>query len=140
MSKNTINVSFWKQSTGRTGQCLTERGQKLYEVTSSLYTQVTGKKLSKERVYDLVLEVARESRKDSGFYIQNTSSSAFMIAMQDLASLCRAELKGKPYKAISFGVFEAKTDSSYFDSNANRFDFIILLTSYLAGSSHVGPV
>tara|TARA_R100001591_G_scaffold100628_2_gene107178 strand:+ start:442 stop:819 length:378 start_codon:yes stop_codon:yes gene_type:complete len=109
MSKKTINVSYWKQSTGRTGQCLTERGQKLYEVTSSLYTQVTGKKLSKERVYDLVLEVARDSRKDSGFYIQNTSSSAFMIAMQDLASLCRAELKGKPYKAISFGVFEAKT-------------------------------
>ena len=52
MSKKTINVSYWKQSTGRTGQCLTERGQKLYEVTSSLYTQVTVKKLSKERVYD----------------------------------------------------------------------------------------
>tara|TARA_E500000318_G_C3495135_1_gene186054 strand:- start:204 stop:581 length:378 start_codon:yes stop_codon:yes gene_type:complete len=109
MSKNTINVSFWKQSTGRTGQCLTERGQKLYDVASVLYKQVTGKKLSKERVYDLVLEVSRGARKQEGFYIQNTSSSAFMLAMQDLTSFCRAELKGKPYKAITFGEFKVDT-------------------------------
>ena len=63
MSKKTINVSYWKQSTGRTGQCLTERGQKLYDVASVLYKQVTGKKLSKERVYDMVLELSRSARK-----------------------------------------------------------------------------
>ena len=109
MSKNTINVSFWKQSTGRTGQCLTERGQKLYDVASVLYKQVTGKKLYKERVYDLVLEVSRGARQQEGFYIQNTSSSAFMLAMTDLNSFCRAEFKGKPYKAITFGEFKVDT-------------------------------
>ena len=71
MSKKTINVSYWKQSTGRTGQCLTERGQKLYDVASVLYKQVTGKKLSKERVYDMVLETADklESKRDSTYRI-----------------------------------------------------------------------
>ena len=106
MSKKTINVSYWKQSTGRTGQCLTERGQKLYDVASVLYKQVTGKKLSKERVYDLVLETSRQARKQEGFYIQNTSSSAFMLIMQDLASFCRAELEGYEYKQITFGKFK----------------------------------
>ena len=94
MSKKNINVSYWKQSTGRTGQCLTERGQKLFDTTSALFTKVTGKKLSKERVYDIVLNVSRQAKVDEGFYIQNTSSSAFMLVMQDLSSFGRAELKG----------------------------------------------
>tara|TARA_R100000742_G_C4270824_1_gene89601 strand:- start:576 stop:947 length:372 start_codon:yes stop_codon:yes gene_type:complete len=105
MSKKNINVSYWKQSTGRTGQCLTERGQKLFDKTSDLYTSATGQRLSKERVYDCVLEVSRQAKQDEGFYIQNTSSSAFMILMQDLASICRAKLNDRDYKSISFGSF-----------------------------------
>jgi len=111
MSKKNINVSYWKQSTGRTGQCLTERGQKLFDTTSALFTKVTGKKLSKERVYDIVLNVSRQAKVDEGFYIQNTSSSAFMLVMQDLSSFCRAELKGYEYKQITFGKF--KVDKLY---------------------------
>ena len=111
MSKKNINVSYWKQSTGRTGQCLTERGQKLFDTTSALFTKVTGKKLSKERVYDIVLGVSRQAKEEEGFYIQNTSSSAFMLIMQDLASFCRAELKGYDYKQITFGQF--KVDKLY---------------------------
>ena len=106
MSKKNINVSYWKQSTGRTGQCLTERGQKLFDTTSALFTKVTGKKLSKERVYDIVLGVSRQAKEEEGFYIQNTSSSAFMLIMQDLASFCRAELEGYEYKQITFGQFK----------------------------------
>ena len=106
MSKKNINVSYWKQSTGRTGQCLTERGQKLFDTTSALFTKVTGKKLSKERVYDIVLNVSRQAKVDEGFYIQNTSSSAFMLVMQDLSSFCRAELEGYEYKQITFGKFK----------------------------------
>ena len=111
MSKKNINVSYWKQSTGRTGQCLTERGQKLFDTTSALYTKATGEKLSKERIYDLCLGVSRQAKIDEGFYIQNTSSSAFMLVMQDLSSFCRAELKGYDYKQITFGQF--KVDKLY---------------------------
>ena len=109
MAKKNINVNFWVQSTGVTGQCLSERGQKLFDTTSALYKQATGLKLSKMKLYDMVLTECRETKKAEGFYIRNISTAGFMVAMQDLASLCRAELKGKPYKAISFGVFEAKT-------------------------------
>tara|TARA_R100000234_G_scaffold76421_1_gene47489 strand:+ start:275 stop:646 length:372 start_codon:yes stop_codon:yes gene_type:complete len=120
MSKKNINVSYWKQSTGRTGQCLTERGQKLFDVASVLYTQVTGKRLSKERIYDVVLEESRKAKADEGFYIQNVSTSAFMIAMQDLTSLCRAKLKDKEYKTISFGVFKVSKLSLLAKAKAGR--------------------
>lgn len=112
MSKKTINVSYWKQSTGRTGQCLTERGQKLFDTTSALYTKVTGKKLSKERVYDLCLNVCRAGRQEEGFYIQSTAPTSFMLLMQDLATFCRAELKGYEYKEMTFGQFKTKENLS----------------------------
>ena len=55
MSKKNINVTYWTQSTGVTGQCLSERGQKLFDTTSALYFQATGEKLSKMKLYDIVL-------------------------------------------------------------------------------------
>ena len=83
MSKKNINVAYWVQSTGVTGQCLTERGQKLFDTTSALYHQVTGEKLSKMKLYDIVLSECRETKKSEGFYIRNISTAGFMVAMQD---------------------------------------------------------
>ena len=65
MSKKNINVAYWVQSTGVTGQCLTERGQKLFDTTSALYHQVTGEKLSKMKLYD-VEQQAQTDLVDSG--------------------------------------------------------------------------
>ena len=106
MAKKNINVNFWVQSTGVTGQCLSERGQKLFDTTSALYKQATGLKLSKMKLYHMVLEECRKTRKSDGFYIRNLSTAGFMVAMQDLASVCRAYLKGKEYRAMSFGQFK----------------------------------
>jgi len=106
MSKKNINVAYWVQSTGVTGQCLTERGQKLFDTTSALYKQATGLKLSKMKLYDIVLAECRTTKQAEGFYIRNISTAGFMVAMQDLASLCRAYLRDKDYKTISFGQFQ----------------------------------
>ena len=106
MAKKNINVNFWVQSTGVTGQCLSERGQKLFDTTSALYKQATGLKLSKMKLYDMVLTECRETKKAEGFYIRNISTAGFMVAMQDLASVCRAYLRDKDYKTISFGQFK----------------------------------
>ena len=62
MSKKNINVTYWTQSTGVTGQCLSERGQKLFDTTSALYNQATGEKLSKMKFYDIVLTECRETK------------------------------------------------------------------------------
>jgi hypothetical protein len=85
---------------------LSERGQKLFDTTSALYKQATGLKLSKMKLYDVVLTECRETKKEDGFYIRNISTAGFMVAMQDLASLCRAYLRDKDYKTISFGQFK----------------------------------
>jgi len=106
MAKKNINVNYWVQSTGVTGQCLSDRGQKLFDTTSALYHQATGLKLSKMKLYDMVLTECRETKQAEGFYIRNISTAGFMVAMQDLASLCRAYLKDKEYKTISFGQFK----------------------------------
>lgn len=106
MSNKTINVSYWKQSTGRTGQCLTERGQKIFDTLAPIYEEVVGLSLSKEKMYDMSLTLSRSTKEDEGFYIQNTASTAFMILVQDLTSMCRHLRKGKEYKSVSFGVFK----------------------------------
>ena len=106
MAKKNINVNYWVQSTGVTGQCLSDRGQKLFDTTSALYHQATGLKLSKMKLYEMVLTECRETKQAEGFYIRNISTAGFMVAMQDLASLCRAYLKDKEYKTISFGQFK----------------------------------
>ena len=78
MSNKTINVSYWKQSTGRTGQCLTERGQKIFDTLAPIYEEVVGLSLSKEQMYDMSLTLSRSTKNEEGFYIQNTASTAFM--------------------------------------------------------------
>ena len=106
MSNKTINVSYWKQSTGRTGQCLTERGQKIFDTLQPIYEEVVDLPLSKEKMYDMSLTLSRATKDEEGFYIQNTASTAFMILVQELTSMCRHIRKGKEYKSISFGVFK----------------------------------
>ena len=105
MSNKTFNVSYWKQSTGQTGQCLSERGQKIYDTLVPIYEEVVGLPLSKMKLYKMSLEMSRGAKADEGFYIQNTSTTAFMVLVQDLTSVCRAIRKGKDVKSISYGSF-----------------------------------
>jgi len=106
MSKKTFNVSYWKQSTGRTGQCLSERGQNLFDTLEPIYEEVVGLPLSKMKLYKLSLEMSRGAKADEGFYIQNTATTAFMVLLQDLTSVCRAIRKGKEFNSKSYGSFK----------------------------------
>ena len=106
MSKKTLNVSYWKQSTGRTGQCLSERGQKIFDTLQPIYEEVVGLPLSKMKLYKLSLEMSKSAKEDEGFYIQNTATTAFMVLVQDLTSVCRAIRKGKEYDSKSYGSFK----------------------------------
>tara|TARA_S200002703_G_scaffold155293_1_gene159283 strand:- start:1122 stop:1499 length:378 start_codon:yes stop_codon:yes gene_type:complete len=106
MSKKTLNVSYWKQSTGRTGQCLSERGQKIFDTLQPIYEEVVGLPLSKMKLYKLSLEMSKSAKEDEGFYIQNTATTAFMVLVQDLTSVCRAIRKGKEYDIKSYGSFK----------------------------------
>ena len=106
MSKKTLNVSYWKQSTGRTGQCLSERGQKIFDTLQPIYEEVVGLPLSKMKLYKLSLEMSKSAKEDEGFYIQNTATTAFMVLVQDLTSVCRAIRKGKEFNSKSYGSFK----------------------------------
>jgi hypothetical protein len=105
MSNKTFNVSYWKQSTGQTGQCLSERGQKIYDTLAPIYEEVVGLPLSKMKLYKMSLEMSRGAKADEGFYIQNTATTAFMVLVQDMTSVCRAIRKGKEFKSMSYGSF-----------------------------------
>ena len=105
MSNKTFNVSYWKQSTGQTGQCLSERGQKIYDTLVPIYEEVVGLPLSKMKLYKMSLEMSRGAKADEGFYIQNTATTAFMVLVQDMTSVCRAIRKGKEFKSMSYGSF-----------------------------------
>jgi hypothetical protein len=84
---------------------LSERGQKIYDTLTPIYEEVVGLPLSKMKVYSMALEMSRQGRKDEGFYMQNTATTAFMVLVQDLTSICRAIRKGKEHKSISYGTF-----------------------------------
>ena len=116
MSNKTLNVSYWKQSTGKTGQCLSERGQKIFDTLTPIYEEVVGLPLSKMKVYGM----SRQGRADEGFYIQNTATTAFMVLVQDMTSICRAIRKGKEVKSISYGTFNVSNLKNLAKSKLGR--------------------
>lgn len=84
-------VSFWKQSTGITGQCLTERTQALFDRVSAMYNDVTGKKLSKMRLYEQARVKAREAKQEivGKPRMMDTASAAFGIQLKELEKSLR---------------------------------------------------
>lgn len=79
-----INLDYWKQSTGLTGQCLTERTQALYDSTSDLYKQVTGENLSKMVLYRHARHYARQTKNETGGRIMDTASAIMGIQLIEL--------------------------------------------------------
>tara|TARA_S200002703_G_scaffold135069_2_gene123817 strand:- start:1032 stop:1412 length:381 start_codon:yes stop_codon:yes gene_type:complete len=78
------SLDYWKQSTGLTGQCLTERTQALYDSTSGLYKQVTGEHLSKTALYRHARHYARQTKKETGGRIMDTASAIMGIQLIEL--------------------------------------------------------
>jgi len=69
-------VTYHQRSTGKTGQVLAsqEIEAKLSKV-EALYREYHGVKLGRGKFYDLALQYARESKSDTGGYLQYTTEA-----------------------------------------------------------------
>ena len=86
--ETTISGSYHKRSTGMTGQVLAspQIEAKLARV-EALYREVYGVGMGRYKLYNLVLEIAREGKADVGGYLQYMA--------QDAAGICaRAYAQG----------------------------------------------
>ena len=84
-------VNFWKQSSGRTGQCKTENINNLFERVAPLYEKKIGLKLSKERLYDLALEKARQGKQEIEYNprIMDLAPCAMGVILKELHCILR---------------------------------------------------
>lgn len=96
--KHNINIEYWKQSTGLTGQCLTERTQDLFSNTAALYHMVSGQRLSKMKMYRMAREGAREVKHDTGGRMMDTASAIMGIQLVELRKHLRKIKNRKKFR------------------------------------------
>tara|TARA_R100001440_G_scaffold13961_1_gene23991 strand:+ start:698 stop:1066 length:369 start_codon:yes stop_codon:yes gene_type:complete len=111
MAIKTINATYWKQSTGLTGQNLTESNQKKFSRIAKKYKKVTETSLSKTRLYKASRNGARQVKKEFGARIGSTSIAMFEM----LLTAIDKELKGA-YNSIDFGEFQVKSHKDFANS------------------------
>ena len=115
MTVKNINVTYWKQSTGLTGQNLTQSNQKKFARVAKKYHKVTGYQLSKMKLYKASRVGARQVKKEFGARIGSTSVATFEM----LLTAIDQELKGMK-TAIDFGSFKVKSYSDFSNSNTRK--------------------
>jgi len=81
MSIQSINVSFWKQSTGLTGQNLNEDNARKFDSVARKFNKKTGLKLSKMAAYRASRSVARELKAEYGSRIVSNSKTTFELLL-----------------------------------------------------------
>jgi len=101
MTVKNINVTYWKQSTGLTGQNLTQSNQKKFARVAKKYHKVTGYQLSKMKLYKASRIGARQVKKEFGARIGSTSIAMFEIVLTGIYQ----ELVGLKTK-VDFGTFK----------------------------------
>lgn len=111
MAIKTINATYWKQSTGLTGQNLTESNQKKFSRIAKKYKKVTETSLSKTRLYKASRIGARQVKQEYGARIGSTSIAMFEM----LLTAIDKELKGV-YNSIDFGEFQVKSHKDFANS------------------------
>ena len=115
MAIKTINATFWKQSTGLTGQNLTQSNQNKFTRVAKKYKKVTEKSLSKTRLYKASRVGARNLKKEFGTRIGSTSIATFEM----LLTAIDKELNGVKH-SIEFGEFQVKSHIDFANSTATR--------------------
>ena len=81
MSIQSINVSFWRQSTGLTGQNLNQDNQNKYSRIARKFEKKTGQKLSKVRLYKASRHAARQVKAEFGSRIVSNSKATFEMLL-----------------------------------------------------------
>ena len=83
MSSKTINVNvrYWFQSSGLTGQNLSEANQRKFARIATKYKKKTGNKLSKMRCYKASRVAARQLKAEFGTRILSNSITTFELLM-----------------------------------------------------------
>ena len=104
MAKISFNVSYWKQSTGLTGQNLSEANQRKFTRVATKYNKRTGQSLSKVRMYKASREAARQLKAEYGGRIMSHSICSFEL----LLTAVDKELSKRPHE-IDMGAFNVQT-------------------------------
>jgi len=81
MARVSFNVSYWKQSTGLTGQNLSEANQRKFTRVATKYNKVTGQDLSKTRLYKASRNAARQLKAEYGGRIMSHSICTFELLL-----------------------------------------------------------
>ena len=76
-----VNVAYWFQGTGLTGQNLSEHNQNKFTRLEIKYKRKTGKKLSKVRCYKASRVAARKIKDEYGTRILSNSITTFELLM-----------------------------------------------------------
>jgi hypothetical protein len=103
MANVSFNVSYWKQSTGLTGQNLNEDNARKFARVATKFEKKTGKKLSKLRAYKASRNAARMAKAELGSRIMSNSKCTFDI----LLTAIDRTLDRKNH-TIDFGAFNVK--------------------------------
>jgi hypothetical protein len=101
MANVSFTVSYWKQSTGLTGQNLSEANQRKFSRVAKKYNKVMKQDLSKTRLYLASREAARKLKAEYGGHIRSHSICTFDL----LCTAVYKELKKRPHE-IDMGVFK----------------------------------
>jgi len=104
MANVSFTVSYWKQSTGLTGQNLSEANQRKFSRVAKKYNKVMKQDLSKTRLYKASREAARQMKAEYGGRILSHSICTFDL----LLTAVDKDLSKRPHE-IDMGVF--KVDS-----------------------------
>lgn len=100
MARVSFNMSYWNQSTGLTGQNLSEANQRKFSRVAAKYEKRTGQSLSKMRLYKASRNAARELKAEYGGRIMSHSICTFEL----LLTAVDKELSQRPHE-IDMGAF-----------------------------------
>ncbi len=103
MANVSFNVSYWKQSTGLTGQNLNEDNARKFARVATKFEKKTGNKLSKLRAYKASRTASRTAKAELGSRIVSNSKATFDI----LLTAVDRTLDRKNH-TIDFGAFNIK--------------------------------
>ena len=104
MANVSFAISYWKQSTGLTGQNLSERNQAKFARVARKYQKKTGLKLSKLRLYKASREAARQLKAEHGGRILSHSICTFEL----LVTAIDKELSKRQHE-IDLGAFKVES-------------------------------
>ena len=76
-----VNVAYWFQGTGLTGQNLSEHNQNKFTRVATKYKRKTGNKLSKMRCYKASRHAARQIKAEFGTRILSNSITTFEMLL-----------------------------------------------------------